>query len=144
VPDETSAQSADSDLLGDLDIAGPLSGLGDSILGGDADSDFGDASGDGDVGDQNVVYDDVDQKEFFTIDADTGEKDILEPSQISDSAQVEVVDDHQDNSIGDDSLDDDSLDDDSLDHGLGVDDSDVSITSAVDLSPSDSFEFEED
>ncbi|HME77196.1 MAG TPA: hypothetical protein VKI00_16580 [Mycobacterium sp.] len=128
--DETAAQPPSDDLLDDLDILDPLAGsgaLGDSDADDDADDDAP-APG-GDLGDTNVVYDDVDQNEFFTIDTDTGDKDILDPSDVPDSAQIEVVDDHQD---------------DSFDDGLGLDDSDMSIAPAVDLSPSDSFEFEED
>jgi hypothetical protein len=125
--DETAPQPPSDDLLDDLDILNPIGGLGD----GDGDAD---ADGDGDS--DQVVYDDVDQNEFFAIDADTGDKEVIDASQIPDSAQIEVVDDHQDDSLDDGS----GLD---FDDGSGLDD-DMSVTPAVDLSPSEDFEFEED
>jgi hypothetical protein len=130
--DETAAQPPSDNLLDDLDILNPLSGLGDAD--GDADDDDDDIAiapaTDADSDSGEVVYDDVDQNEFFTIDTDTGQEDVLDPSQVPDDAQIEVVDDHQDDSFDDG-------------YGSALDD-DMSITPAVDLSPSEDFEFEED
>ena len=130
--DETAAQPPTNDLLGDLDISDPLAGS-DALGDGDGDGGGdGDGDGDSDLGSEDIVYDDVDKGEYFTIDTDTGGKDVLDPSQVPDSAQIDVVDDHQDDSFDD------------FDGGLVLDDSDASITPAVDLSPSEDFEFEED
>lgn len=122
MPDETAAQPPSNDLLDDLlddlSTSDPLSGSDgedDSDNGGDAQPDSGD---------QNIVYDDVDNDQYFTIDSETGDKEVLDPSNLPDSAQIETVDDHQD---------------DSFDDELGLDDSGIS-TSADDPSISDSFD----
>jgi hypothetical protein len=83
--------------LGISDVIGEVSDLGGATS--DTDDD------DLDPTSQSVVYDDVDNAELFTIDPDTGDKEVLDPSEVSDSAQIEVVDDDPDADDDLDSLD---------------------------------------
>jgi hypothetical protein len=120
MPDDTAAETPSSDLLDDLGITDLLGGT-DAV-----DSDDDDDDDDDDDGTPSVVYDDVDADELFTIDPETGDQQDLDPSQVSDSSEIQVVDDPEDGS-GDDEVGDGDGD------GLDLDDPAVS-TSADDLS----------
>jgi hypothetical protein len=112
MPDETAAETASSDLLDDLGITDLLGGA-DAVDSDDSDdSDDDDASG--------TVYDDVGDAELLTIDPETGAQVDVDPSQVSDSSDIQIVDDSEDGSVDDDL---------SVDVGLGLDDSAISISS---------------
>jgi hypothetical protein len=112
MPDEIDSDLLDdlgiSDVVGDVTDLGAVADSADSADDDDGDDDIGAAD---DLGSTSpaVVYDDVQNDELFIVDAQTGDTEVVNPADVSDSAEIELVDDEPDDAAGfaeDDGMDD--------------------------------------